>query len=184
MGYRKSVFIITYWAILSLSNVGHHYALYISCYFNLKSEMITQLWLSFYPNFPHNFLFETPLRFTKLLSFLSIDSTVCLRIQNHSDFSKTKLSVTGNRTPVSRVTGGDTHHYTITDWLLWPWPLIDAATTIFVDVISWQKLCMSTTKVIIILSFILQLQIIIKVGARALMDTRCFVQYYIYIAKE
>ena len=28
---------------------------------------------------------------------------------------KKKDSVTGNRTPVSRVTGGDTYHYTITD---------------------------------------------------------------------
>ena len=27
-------------------------------------------------------------------------------------------SVTGNRTPVSRVTGGDTSHYTMTDWML------------------------------------------------------------------
>ena len=26
------------------------------------------------------------------------------------------ISVTGNRTPVSRVTGGDTYHYTITDY--------------------------------------------------------------------
>ena len=33
-----------------------------------------------------------------------------------------KFSVTGNRTPVSRVTGGDTYHYTITDdacWVKW-----------------------------------------------------------------
>ena len=30
---------------------------------------------------------------------------------------KMQLSVTGNRTPVSRVTGGDTYHYTITDLL-------------------------------------------------------------------
>ena len=28
-----------------------------------------------------------------------------------------KVSVTGNRTPVSRVTGGDTSHYTMTDLL-------------------------------------------------------------------
>ena len=28
-------------------------------------------------------------------------------------------SVTGNRTPVSRVTGGDTYHYTITELLEW-----------------------------------------------------------------
>ncbi len=28
---------------------------------------------------------------------------------------KEKSSPTGNRTPVSRVTGGDTHHYTIED---------------------------------------------------------------------
>ena len=28
-----------------------------------------------------------------------------------------KCSVTGNRTPVSRVTGGDTSHYTMTDLL-------------------------------------------------------------------
>ena len=27
-----------------------------------------------------------------------------------------KVSPTGNRTLVSRVTGGDTHHYTIEDW--------------------------------------------------------------------
>ena len=30
-----------------------------------------------------------------------------------------KFSVTGNRTPVSRVTGGDTYHYTITDDACW-----------------------------------------------------------------
>ncbi len=29
---------------------------------------------------------------------------------------KGETSPTGNRTPVSRVTGGDTHHYTIEDW--------------------------------------------------------------------
>ena len=28
-----------------------------------------------------------------------------------------KYSATGNRTPVSRVTGGDTHHYTIVELL-------------------------------------------------------------------
>ena len=37
-------------------------------------------------------------------------------------FSKVKLSVTGKRTLVSRdlfeLTGGDTDHYTITDWLV------------------------------------------------------------------
>ena len=33
-------------------------------------------------------------------------------------FSK-EISPTGNRTPVSRVTGGDTYHYTIEDdWML------------------------------------------------------------------
>ena len=31
---------------------------------------------------------------------------------------KKKHSVAGNRTPVSRVTGGDTYHYTTTDWLI------------------------------------------------------------------
>ena len=31
---------------------------------------------------------------------------------------KVCTSPTGNRTPVSRVTGGDTYHYTIEDWLL------------------------------------------------------------------
>ena len=28
------------------------------------------------------------------------------------------VSPTGNRTPVSRVTGGDTYHYTIEDYIL------------------------------------------------------------------
>ena len=33
---------------------------------------------------------------------------------------KKKCSATGNRTPVSRVTGGDTHHYTIVESLAMP----------------------------------------------------------------
>ena len=37
---------------------------------------------------------------------------------NGKTFSK-EISPTGNRTPVSRVTGGDTYHYTIEDdWIL------------------------------------------------------------------
>ena len=32
----------------------------------------------------------------------------------HQQFGK-KISVSGNRTPVARVTGGNTHHYTNTD---------------------------------------------------------------------
>ena len=35
--------------------------------------------------------------------------------QNKQYFQKKNFSVSGNRTPVSRVTGGDTHHYTNTD---------------------------------------------------------------------
>ncbi|KAH3818430.1 hypothetical protein DPMN_120105 [Dreissena polymorpha] len=31
----------------------------------------------------------------------------------YEERQKSKCSPTGNRTPVSRVTGGDTHHYTI-----------------------------------------------------------------------
>ena len=33
--------------------------------------------------------------------------------------SKEKYSATGNRTPVSRVTGGGTHHYTIVELILY-----------------------------------------------------------------
>ena len=49
------------------------------------------------------------------------------KVVNTSDFYHTvgsarieqikKYSATGNRTPVSRVTGGDTHHYTIVELL-------------------------------------------------------------------
>ena len=35
----------------------------------------------------------------------------------HASGKRLVASPTGNRTPVSRVTGGDTHHYTIEDWL-------------------------------------------------------------------
>ena len=34
-----------------------------------------------------------------------------------SSLKKVSVSPSGNRTPVSRVTGGDTHHYTNEDWL-------------------------------------------------------------------
>ena len=41
------------------------------------------------------------------------------RIRQNKDFVRKKkkntLSPAGNRTPVSRVTGGDTHHYTTED---------------------------------------------------------------------
>ena len=33
-----------------------------------------------------------------------------------AELLQAKISPTGNRTPVSRVTGGDTYHYTIEDW--------------------------------------------------------------------
>ena len=50
---------------------------------------------------------------------------------NKRNFGNTKkaeekvclASPTGNRTPVSRVTGGDTYHYTIEDWLVVQSPL-------------------------------------------------------------
>ena len=38
---------------------------------------------------------------------------VDLRIEKKNETKKKKSSPTGNRTPVSRVTGGDTYHYTI-----------------------------------------------------------------------
>eukprot|EP00984_Skeletonema_dohrnii_P012318 scaffold4982_cov92-Skeletonema_dohrnii-CCMP3373.AAC.9 len=36
----------------------------------------------------------------------------------HLSQKEQKVSETGNRTPVSRVTGGDTSHYTISDLLV------------------------------------------------------------------
>ena len=40
-----------------------------------------------------------------------------IRKENHVDtFVKKNISPAGNRTPVSRVTGGDTYHYTTEDW--------------------------------------------------------------------
>ena len=36
---------------------------------------------------------------------------------NKIRYARKKCSATGNRTPVSRVTGGDTHHYTIVETL-------------------------------------------------------------------
>ncbi len=41
----------------------------------------------------------------------------CAR-QHEGDKKKVAPSPTGNRTPVSRVTGGDTYHYTIEDWMV------------------------------------------------------------------
>ena len=38
-----------------------------------------------------------------------------VKVQHLSDCDVKKCSATGNRTPVSRVTGGDTHHYTIVE---------------------------------------------------------------------
>ena len=45
--------------------------------------------------------------FTNIRKFLQI-----LFKQNHNTVATTYFSPAGNRTPVSRVTGGDTHHYT------------------------------------------------------------------------
>ena len=36
-------------------------------------------------------------------------------------YSQNLCSPAGNRTPVSRVTGGDTHHYTTEDWSFYGW---------------------------------------------------------------
>ena len=43
---------------------------------------------------------------------------MCMTGNDHKYATKInnkKCSATGNRTPVSRVTGGDTHHYTIVE---------------------------------------------------------------------
>ena len=36
---------------------------------------------------------------------------------SHHNGKEKGISPAGNRTPVSRVTGGDTHHYTTEDWV-------------------------------------------------------------------
>ncbi|KAL7543540.1 hypothetical protein ACHAXR_012845 [Thalassiosira sp. AJA248-18] len=47
-------------------------------------------------------------------------STKSLRTNAGKNTKKSqKNSATGNRTPVSRVTGGDTSHYTIADFISW-----------------------------------------------------------------
>ena len=46
------------------------------------------------------------------------DNQFLNNFSTHKTFEETKYlsSPVGNRTPVSRLTGGDTHHYTIEDW--------------------------------------------------------------------
>ena len=44
-------------------------------------------------------------------------ATLCMLSTRATNCAKSPNSVTGNRTPVSRVTGGDTHHYTNEDLL-------------------------------------------------------------------
>ena len=44
--------------------------------------------------------------------FISLDDSID---KEPSYYTKSVISPTGNRTPVSRVTGGDTYHYTIED---------------------------------------------------------------------
>ena len=70
---------------------------------------------STYGTHPSSFLFPPnppPLTYTQMYHILSILSTVHLLWKLAS---KKNLSATGNRTPVSRVTGGDTSHYTIAE---------------------------------------------------------------------
>jgi hypothetical protein len=62
----------------------------------------------------------------KCLGACSVDQDECMgmgqkRLGKAIEYLKNiqkKCSVTGNRTPVSRVTGGDTSHYTMTELLL------------------------------------------------------------------
>ena len=48
--------------------------------------------------------------------FLVVASLVAAGL-SYAAYQIKKYSATGNRTPVSRVTGGDTHHYTIVEML-------------------------------------------------------------------
>ena len=43
-------------------------------------------------------------------------ATLCMLSTRATNCAKPPSSVTGNRTPVSRVTGWDTSHYTMTEW--------------------------------------------------------------------
>ena len=48
-------------------------------------------------------------------------------------------SPAGNRTPVSRVTGGDTHHYTTEDETKWSWKLLLLKGQITSRTSRWQR---------------------------------------------
>ena len=63
--------------------------------------------------FSHSLLIRGPL----LSRQMDLDPSSCMACHGPEPLSKGPASPSGNRTPVSRVTGGDTHHYTNEDWL-------------------------------------------------------------------
>ena len=98
--------------ILFLSSLGQFLKKWLITFMthqNTDSLLAYTQWMKINKILPAEFSlpFSTFFQFTKLKKNLTTQS---------SNFRKMKkCSATGNRTPVSRVTGGDTHHYTIVE---------------------------------------------------------------------
>ena len=60
----------------------------------------------------HNVTFQIASSFKKYFGFIGFDRGKIRK------YKKKAFSPAGNRTPVSRVTGGDTHHYTTEDLMV------------------------------------------------------------------